>query len=354
MITPIQMNYNYYGYINKSNKKENISFGAVPLIKNRLAENKIIMGSIAGAVTAIFAAIAQIYSKAESPDKPLFVSREEFIDILGIDREKFSYIKWRGYVVGTEDDNDLYDLNNEQNKQTLYKAMGKTVSVSEIAKLSGTDSGTIKYHIKQGRIKLNQDKLVDLADPINRYFIENYERHNVKSIPVTEEELPEITKSIPLEYCIKRGLVTTDEKGKVDLANPDNQKFLKACKKGRISIRDYVVSKVGFGVKAHKSIDTIKRDIRNERIDTLDPVNAAYIAKNQEGGRNRNSKEKLTNSQVCRMIGLNSPRIINYYVQKGYMVREEDGLIDITKEPNKTFISKKLTFVPKCENYKRR
>ena len=136
-----------------------------------------------------------------------------------------------------------------------------------------------------------------------------------------------------------------DENGEIDYDNPQNQEFLQKCKKGKISISDYIVTQTEFAARTGRTLLTINRAVRNgelelnedKKIDIFAPKNAKYLS--VYNLKTKNDKTRMTKTDLAKEIGCNISTV-DYYSRLNLLEKEEDGRYDVTKECNRVMIEK--------------
>lgn len=220
---------------------------------------------------------------------------------------------------------------------------------ADLAKFLGVDSHSIEWHIKKGHLILGEDKTIDITHPKNKSFIDNF-----KKFSKYKEEKQEYTVNdykalqkrlghLQIEYCLKHQLLTADENGTINIENAINKRFLKLIETKEISYKNYFLSINEFAKITGQSISTItraliKKELVKEKlgIDINNPQNRAFIDKNTDA--ENKTQELKTPSEIAKTLGYTNGSAIYYYINLGKLIQEENGLININKEPNKSFL----------------
>lgn len=288
----------------------------------------------------------------EEMNRPSLKTKEEVSEMLGIPVERLSAYVRSGKLI--QDVTNKYDIENDINKAFLaQKPSPKDNSVitrGALSKELGINQHTIEYHIEKGRLRLNENNNIDLNDEVNRAFIESFNKGERKpkppkaEIPVTEENVQSILGKLPLEYCIDNKLLVADENGKIDFDAEPNKTFIEKCKNKEISVNDYFVTKAEFARRSGNTETTLARAISNGklkitedgRLDVNDPLNAEYLKVYNAEHKNNPNLVNLT--ELAEVLGYKTTLSVKYHLENNRLVREPNGLIDVTKEPNKSFI----------------
>lgn len=349
MLVNLNTNYSKNYFIKNQKDSQNISFEArYPRTKRvTISDKKALYGSLVAAITALVTTFNNIYNNSKNIENP-FKKRRELAEMTSLkesDIENFIKSNYLETVTGTYN----YNIENEQNKAMIKNMLCITVSRGELAKALGVNIHSIDHHISKGSLILDEDGLIDLSDPQNKRFCENFKKGTRKVVPISREELNESFDSNALSYFVKNGLLVADEQGNINLSDENNQKFLQRLKNKEISIDDYVVSIAKFATLTGRTPLTIKRSINKKeivlnkegRIDIFATKNAAYLK--IYNAENKNNPNLKTLNEVAEILGYKSALSVKYYIDFNEIVREPNGLIDISKEPNKTFIEKRLS-----------
>ena len=274
-------------------------------------------------------------------------------------------------ALGIKAKQDALQQEQEESKKPNLITRGKLAK--EILKVN---QHSVDWHVKVGHIILTQDNMVDLNNETNKRFIENFK----KGKRVKQEVLgyrPEmydklqarLGKNLPIEYCLKHGLLIADEKGEISINNEQNKEFLQKIDSGEINYRSFFMSKEEFAAYLEIGKISITRAAENggieidkttHRIDINNPKNLEFkkfvelakqdakerglirpvsFSKPKEKNRNPN---KYTLKEFAKKLGYSQPSCLHYHIINGRIV-VENGLIDISVEPNKSFYSAKLS-----------
>lgn len=286
----------------------------------------------------------------EEINRPSLITKEELSEMLGIAPERLSSMVRSGQLI--QDISNKYDIENEQNKAFIEKRLNlqneNITTRGALGKTLGINIHSVDYHIQQGHLKLNADGKIDLTDELNKKFVENFqkgERQKKEKViePVTDKNIQSILGKLPLEYCIRHKLLIADENGKINYDAEPNKTFVEKFRNKELSVKDYFVSVAEFARRNENTETTIIRAITNGkieideegRIDVNSSVNKEYSRVNREKKYNPNLK---TITEIADMLGYSNGTGLNYHLKNNRLVRESNGMIDITKEPNKSFI----------------
>lgn len=288
----------------------------------------------------------------EEINRPSLITKEELSEMLGIPVERLSTFVRSGKLI--QDFTNKYDLENEVNKAFLeQKSPQNNTSVITRRALSrelGINQHAIDYHIEKGRLRLNENNTIDLNDEVNKAFIESFNKGQRKpktpeaEIPVTEENIQSVLGKLPLQYCLDNKLLVAGKDGKIDFDAEPNKTFIEKCKNKEITINDYIVSRAEFARRSGNTETTISRAISNGKlkltedgkVDLNDPLNAEYLK--IYNAEHKNNPNLVNMTDLADMLGFKTFASIKYHLANNRLVREANGLIDITKEPNKSFV----------------
>ena len=160
-----------------------------------------------------------------------------------------------------------------------------------LAKQLGVTIKTIKNFIKKGSIIPNKDGSIDITTGHNKEFRENYvkyhaERHT-RYTPSKYNKLQARLGKIPVEYCIKNGLLVAEEDGTILTQKEPNKSFL-------------------------------------EKVDSEEITHRTYF---------------ITLTKLSEILGIDH-RKLSDYIKQGLIIREKGLGIDLNNETNKSFIEK--------------
>ena len=233
-----------------------------------------------------------------------------------------------------------YKLSKAKDIRKLNKAsFGKLVNI-------GIHS--VDWHIKKGRIVLNEDGTIDATNPINKHFIANFSKMKNKDILIYSPEkynhLQRILGNITIEYCLQNGHLIADENGNINMLEDKNKDFIEQVKNKEISYRTFFPTKQQFADILEISTSTVERAILKGEIlydasigiDMSNPKNIEYRKKIEE--KRHSNPNQITMTEFAKRLGYSDYQGVSYHLKAGRLVREENGLFDITKEENKHFI----------------
>ena len=164
-------------------------------------------------------------------------------------------------------------------KKTLAKQLGVTIK-------------TLKSLIKKGYITPNQDGSIDITTEPNKEFSENYIRYNAERYTRYSsnkyDKLQARLGKIPVEYCIKNGLLVAEEDGTIITQKEPNKSFLEKIDKKEITHRTYFVTITTLMEKFGISRDKLSKAISEGKlirekglgIDLNNETNKSFITKN--------------------------------------------------------------------------
>lgn len=285
----------------------------------------------------------------EEINRPSLITKEELSEMLGITTQRLAHFVRSGKLV--QDYTNKYDLENDVNKAFLEQKTSSDnpsqITRRALSRELGINQHAIEYHIEKGRLRLNENNTIDLNDEVNKAFIESFnkgERKPKSEIPVTEENVQSVLGKLPLQYCLDNKLLVAGENGKIDFDADPNKTFIEKYRNKEISVNDYFVTRAEFARRSGNTETTITRAISNGklkitedgRIDINDPVNAEYLK--IYNAESKNNPNMVNMTELADMLGYKSFATIKYHLANNRLAREANGLIDITKEPNKSFI----------------
>ena len=162
-------------------------------------------------------------------------------------------------------------------KKTLAKHLGVTVK-------------SIKNFIKKQSIIPNKDGSIDTTTPLNKEFVENYQKYNTeRHTRYTRKNLDKLQArlgKLPIEYCLRNGLIVAEKDGTVLTKKEPNKSFLEKIDNNEITHRTYFV--------------TLKK--------------------------------------IAEMLGIDH-RKLSVFIKNGQIIKEKGLGVDLNNETNKTFIS---------------
>lgn len=307
------------------------------------------------------------YLQRQETYKQLLVTRTSFIQENGISSEEFEQAVANGEIdvvgkkVNPEGEKTKAFLQNLQSQRQLYRQthMPKTA----FGQLIGVSIHSVEWHINKGNINQKEDGTIDVTDPKNRFFLENFQKGATKKTyeytPENYEKLQKKLGQIKVEFCLDRGLLVAEEDGSINIENPVNKEFLEKVEKKEIQNADFYMSRQDFARMVHQSDITLKKAINNDElfvdsrkgIDISHPKNKAYIEKalaNQVGpGKRRVVRPEgyVSRKAVANMLGIGVASL-SHHVQKGRLIEDENG-IDLNNPINKYFIDNYEKGAPK-------
>lgn len=243
------------------------------------------------------------------------------------------------------DENGRIDINHPLNKKFIDYSNNKTrsrklsilpdgfVSRKTFAEMLGVDSQVLQNHFASGYIIRDESGAIDIRNPINKYFLDNYEKGK-RFKPMDPEErakyLSEGASQRNVEYIsqvklgellglqqptvyyhIKEGHIKLDEHGKIDLNHPDNIKFIESYRRGEA----FSTAESSKGIKTPKKAEV--------------PV----------------VKKVRINPNICMqkffadICGISHTNLV-HHIDKGRVIRDADGGIDLSNPKNKAFVEK--------------
>jgi len=225
----------------------------------------------------------------------------------------------------------------------------KFATMSAVGKQLDIDINVVKYHISMGHLIKDANGKIDLTNPTNKDFIDNFKKGERKpkekapEPPVTMDNVQTILGKLPLEYCLKHNLLIADKNGKIDFTIEQNKNFIQKVKDKQITFDDYFVSISEFARRNGNTPTTITRAItdgkvkqENGKIDVNDPVNIEYTKTFSAQAKQNPNMKSMT--QIAKMLGFNQQIYLTRYVDLNTFVKEPSGYYDISKEPNKSII----------------
>ena len=287
----------------------------------------------------------------EELNRPSLITKEELSAILGISERSLPELVRSGKLV--QDISNKYDIENEQNKKYITEKTTEKdeniITRGRLGKTLGINIHSIDYHIQQGHLRVNADGKIDLTDELNKNFVENFqkgEKQKRKPKPVTDKNIQDILGDLPLEYCIEHKFLITDENGKIDYDAEQNKTFIEKFKNKELTVKDFFVSVAEFARRNGNSETTIIRAISNGkivvddkgRIDINNPVNKEYSEGITQKEQNRNNPNYKTVAELVDLLGFANYASVYYHLKNKRLVKNENGFIDISVEPNKSFI----------------
>ena len=308
---------------------------------------------------------------------PSLLTKEEIADILGIDANKVSGLAREGKLVRhisnkyemtdainsqiVKDNNLIEKIDElvqkkarqqaeiEQARQENEARENNRFSMKALGRQIGVDVNTIKYHVEAGRLVKGEDGLIDLSNPQNKEFVENFKKGERKpkekppEPPVTMENVQSILGKLPLEYCIEHNLLVADKDGNIDFNSEVNKNFIQKVKDKEITVNDYFVSIEEFARRNGNTATTVIRAInegkiktQDGKIDVNDPVNIEYTKHFSAAAKSNPNFKSLTD--IAKMLGLPQTGYLRLYAEADGLVKEPSGYYDISKEPNKSII----------------
>ncbi len=299
--------------------------------------------------------------------KQILVTKTSFIQENGISSEEFEQAVANGELdmvgkkVNPEGEKTKAYIQNLQLQRQLYRQthMPKTA----FGQLIGISIHSVEWHINKGNINQKEDGTIDLTDPKNKFFLDNFKKLERKQVykytPENYDKLQRKLGAIKLDFCLERGYLVADEDGSINIENPINKEFLEKVEKKEISISDFYMSRQDFARMVHQSDITLKKAINNDElyvdsrngIDISHPKNKAYMEKalaNQIApGKRREVRPEgyVSRKAVANMLGI-SVASLSRHVQKGYLIEDENG-IDLNNPINKYFIDNYEKGAPK-------
>ena len=262
------------------------------------------------------------------------------------------------------------DPENEKNKNFVQKFFQSKsqdptkLSRKAVGKLLGIHLPSVNWHINKGHLIPNEDMTIDITNPINKAFIDNFKKNaltpKAAKTSYTTDEYDELQKRLgylPLEYCLKHKILIADEKsGTISLEEEHNKKSIELIDNKTITFRNYFLTREEFSKIAGVSKGTISRDLVKKEIvmgklgiDINHPKNKAYLQKRQEQQKQAPIDTPVTEtnenpnlmkiSALARYIGCNTSSL-QYHIDKGNLLCDPNGFINIATAYNRIFIEK--------------
>ena len=236
------------------------------------------------------------------------------------------------------------DINHPQNKAYIEKALanqkgpgGKLkklpegyISRQDLADKLGFKLANLQYHVSVGHL-IADEYGIDLNNPINKHFIDNYKKGVLKTMPegfeaVARKGQPRAEKpnhvsinklakrlgmsTATLQYHIFEGHVIRTEDG-IDLTHPQNVHFLNNYKRGEEYIMPNEVKKVK-------------------------PIQKEETPKNYKVKTNFNH---LFMHELSKMVKI-CVSALGFHFDRGRLEKTEDKKIDLSSPLNREFIAK--------------
>lgn len=298
----------------------------------------------------------------------VLLSISAFISQYGLKRNDVMKSIEEGTIVlkGSKiDDKNPINIKYLDNYNQKIKINEKQVKRYHLAKLLGVNQHAINWYIAKGHIVTNEDSSIDITHPINRNFIENFSKSTRKSCvnysPENYQSLQKILGRLPLEYCLKHGLLITDENGNINLLNEANKEFFKKIKNKEITYKTFFLTINDFtnklGISKSKVLLAKNRGeviyTENLGFDINDPINIEYMRKIREIQKAK-EEQLLTIEQLKDLVGITDTSLIYYYTTIGRLNMNKNGLFDLTKEQNQSFIRGESPQKHKKRNTKRK
>lgn len=288
----------------------------------------------------------------------ILLTKTEFCKINGIKTEEFEQAVEKGELdmigkkINPEGEKTKAYIQNLQLQRQLYRQthMPKTA----FGQLIGISIHSVEWHIKKGNINQKEDGTIDLTDPKNKFFLDNFKKLGRKQVykytPENYDKLQRKLGAIKLDFCLERGYLVADEDGSINIENPINKEFLEKVKNKEVNIFDFYMKHRDFARKIHQGDLTLKKAIQegkvvvtlNKGIDPNHPVNKAYIEEalaNQVGPGGRHvirPEGYVSRKHVADILGITKASL-GYHIQRGYLIADDNG-IDLNNPVNKHFI----------------
>ena len=245
------------------------------------------------------------------------------------------------------------------------------VTKAELARRLDVNAHSIEWHLKE-HLVMTDDNLIDLENPINKRFVQTFKKGTrfVETLfpPDRYHRLQKVLgKNLPLDYCLQYGLLTGDNNGVIDILEESNKEFIDKIRTGELTYKNFFRSVESYADYLGVHPISVTRALQNgsivfnesKRIDINNPKNKAFeetVRKAQKRAQRRGlqrvtsfsnvteeSETLLSRAEFAKKLGYTNSSCLYLHIKNGRIVLEKNGCIDITREPNKSFMEAKLS-----------
>jgi len=287
------------------------------------------------------------------------------------------------------DESGTINLGEEKNKHFLELIENKTIShknyflsIGEFAKLAGVSLSTILRALMKKEIVRDSKLGIDINHPQNAAFIKNRnEKHTQKPELKTAKEVADMlgyTDGGGIKYYVRLGKLITDKNGLINIYEEPNKTFLmelrnnkktrnyaarikknkvKVLKEGKYATQSSIAKELGMAQStlAYHILQGHLNFVKGKGINIVDdPKNIQFLETFKRGDvyqpketdvkpQNKAIKNVDFNlvwkSEFAKMLNLGSSTIL-HFIERGQIVQDANGKIDLNNPKNIEFINK--------------